>query len=252
MPQNEQPANSRVDITWIDMDAADAPVAEFWHTLGHEEQARARRFRRAKDQRRFIVRRGVLRALLAARIGCPPFKIRYTENEFGKLSVVGSDVRFNVSRSHSLALFALTDRVEVGCDVEQIDLKLDFEPIAQRYFAPEEVSILDSLPMPLRRDRFFRHWTFMEAYAKCSGTGLSFALDSVAIALTGDGTPLILAAKDFTCRALDAPPHFRAAVVAQARGMQVRVQTQTARAVLASSQMRHEYVENAAVVSELR
>ena len=106
----------RVELTWIDMDATSAPVAEYWQTLDRDECARANRFRFAKDQRRFVVRRGALRALLASRLGCPASGIRYSQNKFGKLSVVASDIKFNVSRSHSLALYVLTRGVEVGCD----------------------------------------------------------------------------------------------------------------------------------------
>ncbi len=234
MAQDDPPVKNRIDVTWIDMDAPDAPVADLWQTLGLDERAQARRFRRPRDQRRFIVRRGVLRALLAARLGCPPFTIRYAQNDFGKLSVIGSNLRFNVSRSYSLALFALTDHVEVGCDVERVDVKLDFEPIAKRYFAPEEVSNLQSLPLAQRRERFFRHWTLMEAYAKCSGTGLRIPLDSVAIALTADGTPVILASKDFACTAIQSQPGYHAALVAEGRSIQLHVETRTARTLLYS------------------
>ena len=219
----------RVDLTWIDMDATSAPVAEYWQTLDRDECARANRFRFAKDQRRFVVRRGALRALLASRLGCPASGIRYSQNKFGKLSVVASDIKFNVSRSHSLALYVLTRGVEVGCDIERIDPSFDFEELAKRYFAPQEIANLQLLPASLRRAGFFWHWTLKEAYVKCRGVGLSLPLDGFAFSPAPDGTAVLRGADDdFICASIEPMPGYQAALVAQATSMSLQVGTDTA------------------------
>jgi len=218
----------RVDVTWIDMDATSAPVAEYWQTLDRDERTRANRFRFAKDQRRFIVRRGALRALLASRLDCPAWRIRYSRNKFGKLSVVASDIRFNVSCSHSLALYALARGVEVGCDVERVDPRFDFEELAKRYFAPQEIANLQSLPATLRRAGFFWHWTLKEAYVKCRGVGLTLPLDSFAFSLAPDGTAVLQGADDFICASIEPMPGYQAALVAQANSMSLQVETHAA------------------------
>lgn len=217
------------------MDAADAPVAEFWRSLGLDERTRARGFRTAKDQRRFIVRRGTLRALLAPRLGCPPFKIRYTQNQFGKLSVAGSEIRFNVSRSYSLALFVLTQEIEVGCDVERVNPKFDFEAIVVRYFGPKQVAAFRSVPTPLRRDWFYRHWTLREAYVKCSGTGLSVPPEIIDVPLSAEGAPIPLGAETVAYAPLETLPGYHAALVADAKSVQLRAETRTARAIFDSA-----------------
>lgn len=217
------------------MDAADAPVAEFWRSLGLDERTRARRFRTAKDQRRFIVRRGTLRALLAPRLGCPPFQIRYTQNQFGKLSVAGSEIRFNVSRSYSLALFVLTQEIEVGCDVERVNPKFDFEAIVARYFGPKQVAAFRSVPTPLRRDWFYRHWTLREAYVKCSGTGLSVPPEIIDVPLTAEGALILLGTRSIAYAPLETLPGYHAALVADARSIQLRAETRSARAIFDSA-----------------
>ena len=224
MPRDDASTVSQVDVACIDMDAADAPVAECWAMLGADERMEARRFRAPEAQRRFVIRRGTLRAILAPRLGCSPSEIRYSRGEFGKPSLIASNIRFNVSSSHSLALYAFTRDAEIGCDIERMDAQFDFEPIATRYFAPGEIAELRALPTPLRRDWFFRHWTLKEAYLKCTGLGLNVPLDAVVIAPGKNG--------DLVCESIEGLPGYRAALVVQARAIQLRVETQPARALL--------------------
>ena len=234
MQTDDASAASQIDVTCIDMDAADAPVAECWETLGTDERMEARRFRSPEAERRFVIRRGTLRAILAPRLGCSPSEIRYSRGQFGKPRVIASDIRFNVSSSHSLALYALTRDAEIGCDIERVDARLDFERVAARYFAPDEIANLRALPAPLRRDWFFRHWTLKEAYVKCTGLGLSLPLDSVVIAPGRDGRPVLLGNSDLVCASIELLPGYQAALVVEARAIRVRVETHPARALLRS------------------
>jgi 4'-phosphopantetheinyl transferase len=203
-----------VEVIWIDMDAVeDASVEVFWRTLGIDERERASRFRFGKDRRRFIVRRGVLRSLLARRLGCAASAIRYSYNEFGKPSVPASDIRFNVSHSHSIALYAIADGVEVGCDIERVDSDLDIEAIAERFFAPQEISMLHSLPDHLRHAGFFNCWTRKEAYLKCRGCGLSEPPDSCVVSLApGEPAALLAGADGVSLSSLETAPGYRAAL----------------------------------------
>ena len=167
-----------VEVIWLDMDAAgDAARAAFWQTLGEDERERASRFRFARDRGRFVVRRGALRALLARHLGCAASAIRYSRNQFGKPALAASHIRFNVSHSHSIALYAVADGIEVGCDIERVDSALDIQAISERFFAPQEISMLQSLPGHLRHAGFFNCWTRKEAYLKCRGCGLSEPAD---------------------------------------------------------------------------
>jgi 4'-phosphopantetheinyl transferase len=180
-----------IEVSWVDMDAEDAPLARFWETLGADERARAERFRFFRDRRRFVVRRGTLRALLARRLDRPASGIRYVCNEFGKPSLDAGDLRFNLSHSHSLALYVIARGIDVGCDVERRDARFATDEIAARFFAPREVSMLRSLAPALRTEGFFNCWTRKEAYVKARGYGLSMPLDSFVVSLA-PGEPAAL------------------------------------------------------------
>ena len=55
--------------------------------------------------------------------------------------------------------------------------------IANRYFAPEESSIVHAAPPDQARHLFFRFWTLKEAFIKATGEGLIRPLDSFAFTL---------------------------------------------------------------------
>lgn len=222
MPQGPDPMPRRVEVTWIDMDAADASLAACWQALRADERERASRFRFAADRRRFIVRRGALRALLALRLGCPASAIRYSYNEFGKPAVAESGIRFNVSHSHSIALYAIAHGVEVGCDIERVDPELDIQGIAERFFAPEEISMLQSLPGHLRPAGFFNCWTRKEAYLKCRGCGLSTAPDSCVVSLVpGEPAALLAGGDGFSLSSLETAPDYQAALAVEAMDVEI-------------------------------
>jgi 4'-phosphopantetheinyl transferase len=59
----------------------------------------------------------------------------------------------------------------LGFDVEPLDRSINLG-IADRYFCPEEVGWLESLPEPTRPAGFMRLWTLKEAFIKATGRGL--------------------------------------------------------------------------------
>ena len=213
-----------VEVIWIDMDAAeDASVGAFWRTLGIDEREKASRFRFETDRRRFIVRRGALRSLLARRLGCAASTIGYSYNEFGKPSVAASNIRFNLSHSHSIALYAIAEGVEVGCDVERVDPGMDIQSIAERFFAPQEISSLQSLPDHLRHAGFFNCWTRKEAYLKCRGWGLSARPDSCVVSLVpGEPAALLAGDEGVSLSSLETAPGYQAALALEAMDAEIR------------------------------
>jgi 4'-phosphopantetheinyl transferase len=213
-----------VEVIWLDMDAAGgASLAAFWQTLGEDERERASRFRFARDRGRFVVRRGALRALLARHLGCAASAIRYSRNQFGKPALAASHIRFNVSHSHSIALYAVADGIEVGCDIERVDSALDIQAISERFFAPQEISMLQSLPGHLRHAGFFNCWTRKEAYLKCRGCGLSEPPDSCVVSLApGEPTRLLMGDEGVSLSSLETVPGYRAALAVEAMDAEIR------------------------------
>lgn len=164
-------------------------LRELERFLQDDELERARRFRFAVHRSRFVSRRGVLRVLLSRYLRTPPEDIDFEYAQQGKPSLAkhhGSNIRFNSSHSHDLALFVLTDGREAGIDVERIQPDFRDHSIPERFFAPGEAAMLRALPLRQQPKAFFELWVRKEAYVKARGLGLSLALDSFEVPLADD------------------------------------------------------------------
>lgn len=156
-------------------------------TLSQDEMDRAARFRFDRDQRRYILSRGVLRAILGWYLEMNPQQIRFCYGERGKPSLSdrsGNDqIQFNLAHSHELALYALLRGDEIGVDLEYIRPMKDLEKFAAGFFSPSECEQLLNLPVKERQIAFFHCWTCKEAYIKATGDGLLRALDKFQVSL---------------------------------------------------------------------
>jgi len=170
-------------------------VQNLHQTLSADEQVRAKRFYFQKDRERFIVARGQLRAILGRYLKTEPSQLRFCYTPHGKPSLdmeIGADaIRFNLSHSQGLALYAITRSREVGVDVEFIRPELVEEQIAERFFSPREVTALRALLTNIQQEAFFNCWTRKEAYIKARGEGLTLRLDQFDVSLT-PGQPATL------------------------------------------------------------
>jgi 4'-phosphopantetheinyl transferase len=168
--------HARVDDPTVDFDEARG-------SLSSDELARANALRQSKHARCFVVRRAVLRSLLARYLDADAAAVRFQYGLYGKPRVVGAEaLSFSVSHSAGLAIYGFSQERHIGVDLERVRAISVLE-IARRYFAPDEVRALQSLPVGEQRAAFFRCWTRKEAYLKAKGVGLSLPLDSFAVSL---------------------------------------------------------------------
>jgi 4'-phosphopantetheinyl transferase len=147
--------------------------------LSEDEHARAARFRFEKDRRKFQLCRTTLRVLLGEYLNQPAERLCFTYGPRGKpqLAADGGGLRFNVSHSRDMALFAFAQGLEIGVDVEGDRPLSDMADIARRFFCAEEHRQLMSMAEDERKRGFFRCWTRKEAYLKATGDGLHAPLD---------------------------------------------------------------------------
>lgn len=181
------------------LDVAPQRVATLHYTLATDERERAERFRFPIDRARFIVARGLLRAIIARYLDQEPGAIMFQYSTAGKPSLrdeAGSGIRFNVSHTDDIALYAVTRFREVGVDIEGIRPDLASERIAERFFSPREVVTLRALRSELQYEAFFRCWTRKEAYVKARGTGITVALDQFDVSLALDEPAMILGSRE--------------------------------------------------------
>ena len=165
-------------------------------TLSDDEMSRAECFRLERDRRRFIVARGVLRAILGQYLDVEPSRLRFSYGEHGKPRLSagfgGDTLRFNLSHSHELALYAFTHGRRVGVDLEHVRPLPEAGEIAAGFFSKRENAELEGIPDCRKAEAFFTYWTCKEAYIKATGDGLARTLDQVKVSLTLSGSPRLL------------------------------------------------------------
>jgi phosphopantetheinyl transferase len=146
-----------VDVWRADLAATPEELGEL---LCAEERERAAQIVQERDRVLWARSRGVLRALLGRYLDRDPRMLRFVLGPHGKPALLpegptpgadlgptpAADLRFNLSHSGTIALYAVTAGREVGVDIECA---------RERYTA-----------------EFLRAWVAREATVKCRGSGL--------------------------------------------------------------------------------
>lgn len=174
IPQIEQ---NEAYIWWANVRDFDLVLPELWPVLSPAEKERAERYRFLRDKDNFIIRHGMLRALLGAYVEDLPSRLNFTIGSNGKPKLHTrfgeKEVYFNLSHSGDVALCGFTGSCPIGVDVEFVHPVPDCEQIAREFFTPTEAESLKALPEESRTNRFFDLWTRKEALVKATGAGLA-------------------------------------------------------------------------------
>jgi 4'-phosphopantetheinyl transferase len=215
----------RIGLVWPDVVVKSLRVC-----LTEEETNRVARFHFAHDQRRFMIRRAILRRLLASYLGTRAEVICFSSGLNGKPFVSGQDVPggicFNCSHSADRGLIVIARGCGLGADLEQHRHLNDAEDLAKAFFSNSEIKELNDLPPSLKMAGFFNCWTRKEAFVKAIGLGLSFPLNRFSVSLTpGQPAALLdvaedhLAIKKWTMASLDVGVDYSAALVFEGRNV---------------------------------
>ena len=151
-------ADGDVHVWRADLRRQQSALPTLTNTLSPDELARAGRFRRARDRRRYLFARGVLRSILARYLRRAPAELSFRYGRTGKPRCEGNPVRFNLSHAGDLVVCAVTRARDVGIDVERVRPGLD---TLMRWLWAGAAA---------RRREFFRGWTRLEALAKAQGS----------------------------------------------------------------------------------
>lgn len=187
--------SDEVHVWFAKLNQPSSQVISLHAILAMDERARAERFYFQRHRDQFIVAHGLLRVLLGGYLGSEPGHLRFCCNPYGKPALTkefrGDTLRFNMSHSHGLALYAFALNRRVGVDLERVWRDLADAQIAERFFSPCEVSSLRALPAHQQEQAFFNCWTRKEAYVKAMGKGLSLPLNQFDVSLR-PGEPAML------------------------------------------------------------
>lgn len=225
--------NDGIHVWRANLDLKPSRVQSLQQTLAMDEQERAERFYFQKDREHFIVARGLLRTILGHYLNMEPAQLRFCYSLHGKPALAGelgrNELRFNLSHSCGLALYAITRGRELGVDVERIRPELVDEQIAERFVSPREFAILRTLPTELQQVAFFSCWTRKEAYIKARGEGLTLPLNRFDMSLTPREPATLLStdgsrqeASRWSLQELNVGPGYTAAVAVEGHGCRVK------------------------------
>ena len=202
---------------------------DLWSYLAGDERQKAADFLFEGDRKRFVVARGVLRALLGCYLRRHPGSLGFAYNPFGKPHLSDDfGFRFSTSHSHGLVLLAFARGRDVGVDIERVRADLGLEGIAARYFSPREIATLHSLRNGLRERAFFACWTRKEALAKAEGKGLALPLRRFDVTLTPGESAMLLDTRGdllvptkWTLQELAIDPGYVAAMAVEGNGLRL-------------------------------
>ena len=173
-------SDDTVHVWCADLDSAASGLNHPSTSLSKEERTRAVRFHFATDRDRFVVARGILRAILARYVNTTATRLRIRQGISGKPFLVDHrHLRFNVSHTSSTMLVAVTREREVGVDIERLDHNIAIEELAEATLSMGERRVLDGLDGKPRRTAFLTFWTRKEALVKADGRGFSLGLCDV-------------------------------------------------------------------------
>lgn len=181
---NTEPAP--VSLWTISLIASPQAHLKDLEVLTDEERARCARLIFERHRVRFARARRALRELLAhslreiAGLELTASQISLTAEHRGKPCLAPEQrlIEFNLSHSHELALLAISQRGQLGVDLERVDERRDIEGLSRYAFSPREQAALAATAPAQRRAAFFRIWTRKEAYLKALGMGLHIPLES--------------------------------------------------------------------------
>ncbi len=188
--------SSTVALWFISLPDWQPMYLKLYGLLSADEQIRADRFRFERHRNAFSIARGVLRVVLSQYLGTSPQELPFTYSAQGKPFLAKpyceSEIQFNLSHSHDMAVYALTLGRAIGVDLEHIRPIPDLDQLVKRFFSTQEAQAFEQTDPELKPLAFFRGWTQKEAYLKAIGTGLSGSLDQIEVSLSPHGPAALL------------------------------------------------------------
>jgi len=219
-----------IDVWTVALEAPREVLQRLEAVLSSDEIERANKFRFSHLRDSYVVARGTLRHVLSGFAGVAPHELRFRSGAQGKPSLdPPGEIKFNLSHSAGFALIGVTSGCEIGVDIERHRHMPDLFDIARRYFCPEELADLESVPVDRQVEAFFLCWTRKEAYIKAIGEGLHAPLDQFQVTLKPEEAVRFvhvhhdpLEAGHWALHNLEAPASYAAAIAYRGPARQIR------------------------------
>ena len=174
-----------IGLYHVDLTPNASREARAFTWLDGEERSRWERFQSQPAQRRFVLCRAALRALLCRELHCPNESLGFAAAKHGKpfarLDEKPVGFGFNVSHSGQHGLIAVAPEGRLGVDIEERTPRKRLDLLIEGVFSPQEKAELEHLEGCRKLFAFFRFWTIKEALIKAHGKGLSLKVSELEI-----------------------------------------------------------------------
>lgn len=154
--------------------------------LPETERQRALKFHHRIDRNRFVVGRNMLRQALALILEVKPVDVPICVEKGRPFldPAVSERCFFNLSHSGSSVMLILSQKYQVGIDVEVFRDFADRDQVAKRVMTTEEYDQFMNLGASYRGDAFYRLWVRKESILKYLGTGFAIEPSRVSVGLS--------------------------------------------------------------------
>jgi 4'-phosphopantetheinyl transferase len=181
-----------VQVWTFDLDRSLSSRTAFAESLSEQELERAAAFATELDRDRYVVGRGVVRAMLGSLTETPAADLVLDQEPDSDKPRLASPtgIVFNLSHCENTALIAVGRSPGIralGVDVELIRPDAAVDALARRFFSPAEQRELADLPASQRLRAFHDLWCLKEAVLKGIGTGLDLPLPDFDVQLAAAG-----------------------------------------------------------------
>ena len=142
--------------------------------LSKEEKQRLNSYRTENTRKNYLERTALLRQILGITINQKASELRFERNRSGKPHLKSIEsIKFNMSHSKGMTLIGIHPKLNIGVDIEKINLNINWKSIAERWFPIDINNKLNVLPTDQQAREFFSLWCRFEAVLKCDGKGLA-------------------------------------------------------------------------------
>lgn len=157
--------------------------------LSDLEAARAEEISHTNRRSAYVASRGLLRATLTAysKGVVPPTAWAFGTGVHGKPYVTspeGAQMRFSVSYTTTLIAIAVSQKFELGVDIETVPSTMS--DIPWQVLTQAERQFIRTVPEAEQFAEFLNIWTLKEAYTKYLGVGASLDFRKVEVSTTAD------------------------------------------------------------------
>jgi 4'-phosphopantetheinyl transferase len=176
--------------------------------ISRKEQETASTFRTSADAKKYTLRRGIVRNILAHYTHNTPEMVSFSTGKNGKPELdpdrASAEVSFNLSHTGEMVLIGVTRKRRIGVDIVKIDPSYRFRETAEYMLTPGEKAFLKSIEPALRQGVFFRIWAIKEAILKATGSTLALMETTDLSEIIED----LLRSPKYSMKYLDAHPPF--------------------------------------------